>query len=307
MNFSFSHPQYLFLLFVIPLLFVIHFFSLNYKKKVALRFANFKAIANIQGVEFFSKNIVVLILSLFLLLGLIFMVSGLTLHVTREATSFSFMIAVDSSISMSANDLVPDRIGAAKQTAKAFVDEAAVDVKIGILSFAGGSRIEQDIIIDKLEIKNAIDGIQLDTFGGTDLYEALFTSANLLKPETNRAIILLSDGQVNVGEDIEDIIAYLNRNDIIVNVIAMGTLQGGAMGGILSKVDEDTLKSVAYNTGGVYFTAESGEELSDAFSEILQKTERKVSIGLSNYLLFFSLLVFLLIFFLTNTKYMSFP
>ena len=45
MNIFFLYPQYLYFLFAIPLLFLIHFFALNYKRKVALRFANFDAIA----------------------------------------------------------------------------------------------------------------------------------------------------------------------------------------------------------------------------------------------------------------------
>jgi len=307
MDFSFSHPQYLFLLFLIPLIFVIHFFSLSYKRKIALKFANFKAIANVQGVDFFSKNIVVLVLSFFIVLCLVFAISGLTLHTVREATSFSFVIAIDSSLSMSANDLVPDRITAAKNTAKFFVDETSSDTKTGVISFSGGSYIEKELTTKKDEIKRAIDNIELHSYGGTDLFEAISSSINLLEGENNKAIILLSDGQLNAGEDIETIIYYANKNDAIIHVIAMGTKTGGMMGTILSKLDEDTLKSIAYNTNGIYFTAESGEDLSEAFMQILQQTERKVSIQLDNYLLLFSIFLFILVFFLINTKYMNFP
>jgi Ca-activated chloride channel homolog len=307
MEFSFSHPQYLFLLFLIPLIFVIHFFSFNYKRKIALKFANFKAIANVQGVDFFSKNVVVLIISLLLVLSLVFSISGFTIHVLREATSFSFVLAIDSSSSMSANDLVPDRITAAKETAKLFVDQTAADTRIGVVSFSGGSYIEKELTENKNEVKKAIDEIQLNSPGGTDLFDGVFTSTNLLDSEKNKAIVLLSDGQINAGDDIETIIYYANQNNVIVNVIAMGTKTGGAMGSVLSKLDEDTLKSIAYNTGGTYFTAESGQELSTAFSQILQKTERKVAINFNNYLLLFAIFLFILIFFLINTRYMNFP
>src|SRR3972149_2797927 len=307
MEFSFSHPQYLFLLFLIPLIFIIHFFSLSYKKKVALKFANFRAIANVQGVDFFSKNIVVLIFSFFTILSLVFAISGLTFHTLRQATSFSFVIAIDSSLSMSANDLVPDRISAAKSTARIFVDETSPDTKIGVVSFAGGSYIEKELTINKDEVKRAIDDIELYSYGGTDLFEAVHTSTNLLDGESDKAIILLSDGQVNAGDEIQNIVYYANKNEVIVNVIAMGTKAGGVMGNVLSKLDEDNLKAVAYNTNGVYFTAESGEALSDAFSDILQKTERKVSIELKDYLLLLCLFFFILVFFLVNTKYMNFP
>lgn len=307
MEFSFSHPQYLILLFLIPLIFTIHFFSFNYKKKVALKFANFRAIANVQGVDFFSKNVVILILSVLFILSLVFAVSGLTIHILREATSFSFVMAIDSSLSMSANDLVPDRMTAAKETAKIFVDETSADTKMGIISFSGGSYIERELTANKDEIKRAIENIELHTYGGTDLFDAVFTSVNLLASEQNKAIILLSDGQINAGNDIDTIVYYANKNQVIVHVIAMGTKAGGIMGTILSKLDEDNLKAIAYNTGGIYFTAESGQDLSTAFTEILQKTERKVSIKLDTYLLFFCLFLFVLIFFLINTRYMNFP
>ena len=57
-EFTFLHPKFLFFLFAIPILFVIHFLSLTNRKKVALKFANFNAIARIQGIDFFSKNLV---------------------------------------------------------------------------------------------------------------------------------------------------------------------------------------------------------------------------------------------------------
>jgi Ca-activated chloride channel homolog len=307
MEFSFAHPQHLSFLFLIPLVFVIHFYSFNYKKKVALKFANFKAIANVQGVDFFSKNVVILILAILFILCMVFAVSGLTVHTWRQATSFSFVVTVDSSLSMSANDLIPDRITAAKQTAKVFVDETVSDTKIGIVSFSGGSYVEKELTTNKDEIKRAIDAIQLTTYGGTDLFDSIFTSVNLLNSEQNKAIILLSDGQINAGEDIDKAIYYANKNQVIVHVIAMGTKAGGAMGSVLSKLDEDNLKAISYNTGGIYFTAESGQDLSTAFSEILQKTDRKVSIYLDTYLFFFCLFLFILIFFLINTRYMNFP
>jgi Ca-activated chloride channel homolog len=307
MEFSFLHPQHLIFLFLIPLVFVIHFFSFNYKKKVALKFANFKAIANVQGVDFFSKNVVILILAILFILCMVFAVSGLTIHTWREATSFSFVMAIDSSLSMSANDLVPDRISAAKATANVFVDETVSDTRIGVVSFSGGSYIEKELTTNKDEVKRAINAIQLSNYGGTDLFDAVFTSVNLLNSEKNKAVILLSDGQINAGNDIDTIVYYANKNQVLVHVIAMGTKKGGAMGTVLSKLDEDNLKSIAYNTGGIYFTAESGQDLSTAFSEILQKTERKVSIYLDIYLFFFCLFLFILIFFLINTRYMNFP
>ena len=304
MIFTFSHPMYLFLLLIIPLIFIIHFYSLGNRKRVALKFANFDAIARIKGIDFFSKNITILFLSLFIILLITFAISGFTVHVFKEASSFSFIIAIDSSQSMEADDMLPSRLEVSKQTAIDFINTAPIGGKIGIVSFAGGSYIDQDLSTDKEEIKTSIDGIILSTFGGTDLYEAIITSSNLLQNEKNKAIILLSDGQINVGT-VEDAVDYANKNNIIVHTIAIGTKEGGITGYGISKLDEDSLKGLSYNTGGEHFNAEDKKILSQSFLDVLKLTRKSVSIDFTNYLLIFALAIFIFKFFLINTRYLN--
>lgn len=304
MIFSFSDPQYLFLLFTIPILLAIHFFSLNNRKKVALKFANFDAISRIQGIDFFSKNIIVLSLSLLIILSLILAISGLNVQVSKQSSSFSFVITIDASESMEANDLLPNRITAAKQTAIDFVNAVPIGVKLGVVSFAGNAYIINDMSEDKVEVKNSINNLKIEAWGGTDLYEAVITSTNLLHGEKYKAIILLSDGQINVGK-IEDIIGYAQDNDIIIHTIAVGTKEGGKTPYAISKLDEDYLKSISYNTGGKYFLAENKDALSQSFSEILKLTKKKVTIKLFAYLILFAIILFILNFFLSNTRYLN--
>ncbi len=304
MIFSFSHPQYLFLLFIIPIFFMIHFFSLGNRKRVALKFANFDAIARIQGVDFFSKNIVILSLSLLIIFSMVLAVSGLNVQVSKESSSFSFVIAIDASESMEADDFYPNRIAVAKQTAIDFINEAP-EIRVGIVSFSGNAYIDQDMSEDKVEVKNAINNIKIGGWGGTDLYEAVITSANLLEDEEYKAIILLSDGQINVGK-LDDIIDYAQKKDVIIHSIAIGTKEGGRTTYAISKLDEDSLKSVSYNTGGDYFLAENKEALSQSFLDILKLTKKKVSIRLSDYLVLFAIALFAIEFFLANTKYFNF-
>jgi len=304
MDFTFSHPQYLFLLFFIPLLFFMHFWALSSKKKRALKFANFEAIARIEGIDFFSKNVFILFLNVALILSLSFAISGLTLHTTKESSSFSYVIAIDSSQSMEANDLSPNRISVAKETAINFVDSAPLDIKMGIISFSGGSKIELDMTTRKDELKRAINEIKLSGYGGTDLYEAVLTSSNLLSKESFKSVILLSDGQINVG-NIDDAINYAKDNNALVHTIGIGTKEGGETEYGISKLDEDSLKSLAYNTHGVYFNAENKENLSQSFLDILKLTKRRVSIELFDYLVLFSIALIILEFVLSNTKYVN--
>ena len=305
-EFTFLYPRYLFFLFAIPLLFFIHFLSLSSKKKVALKFANFDAISRIQGIDFFSKNLVMLFLNLFILFFIIMAVSGLTLHVLKEASSFSFVIAIDNSESMEADDLTPNRLEASKRMAIEFVDIVPFGTPLGVISFSGSSFIESSLTEDREIIKKVIDKIELSSIGGTDLYEAVITSTNMLVGQENKAIILLSDGQINVGS-LEDVFDYANDHDVLINTIAIGTKEGGATSIAISKVDEDSLKSVAYNTGGTFFSAVDEESLSESFSNILELTERKVSIPLFSYLLISVVILFVIGFFLSNTRYLNLP
>ena len=302
--FSFTHAQYLFLLFLIPFFFMIHFFSLQNRKKVALRFANFDAISRIRGIDFFSKNIVILFLNLLIILLLILSISGLSVQVTKEASSFSFVIAVDTSESMLADDFSPNRITAAKEIAKDFIDLIPQGGRIGVVSFSGNAYIEQDMSDDKIEIKNSINRIETKAWGGTDLYEAVITSSNILKEEENKAVILLSDGQINVG-NLNDIIEYSQKKEVLIHTIAVGTEEGGNTPYAISRLDKDSLSALSYNTGAKSFLAENREELLNSFSEVLDVTERKVNIKMANYLTLLVIFLFSFEVFLLNTRYLN--
>ena len=151
-------------------------------------------------------------------------------------------------------------------------------------------------------IKDAIKGIESSEISGTDIGEAVITGTNLLKGEESKAIILLSDGQINVG-NIEEIITYANDNDLAIHTIAIGTEQGGETSFGVSKLDEDSLKSLAYNTGGAFFRALDKKELSSSFNSAIQVTRKKVGINLSNYLLIAAILVFTFEYFLVSSRY----
>lgn len=306
MYLTFTHPVYLFFLFFIPIIFFIHLVTLKSKKRKALRFANFEAIARIRGIDFFSKNITVLFFTTGIIFLLILSASGLTLHTQLEASSFSFVLTIDSSQSMEADDMPPSRLKVAKDTAIEFVDSAPVSTEIGVVSFYGIALIEQDLTNDKELVKGAVKDVQISILGGTDLYEAVITSTNLLKGEDSRAIILLSDGQVNVG-GIQGAINYANDNDVIIHTIGIGTEEGGKTSYGLSKLDEDSLKALAYNTEGKFFRVENKQELSNSFTEIMGLTKKKVSIDISDYLIIISIVLFVIEYLLINTRYRLFP
>ncbi len=299
---SFLYPRYLLFLFLIPLFIFIHIVSLKAAKGTALRFANFEAIARIRGVDIISKNIVILSLSILIILFSILALSGLTLHTVINASSNSFVLAIDTSKSMEANDISPNRLEAAKAAALNFVDNSPFGTRLGVVSFSGTAFIEQAVTDDKGLVKGAISNIVLSNVGGTDVNEVVITGTNLLEKEDSKAIILLSDGQINVGS-VEDAVKYATDNNVIIHTIAVGTEEGGETSYGLSKLDEESLTALSYNTNGEFFRARDIDELSDSFSNAIEKTSRSIGIDLTRYLLIASILLFALEYYLINTKY----
>ncbi|UCD03646.1 MAG: VWA domain-containing protein, partial [Candidatus Woesearchaeota archaeon] len=137
MEIRFSDPEYLRILIIIPIIIAFHFFSVNYKKRRALNFANFDAIERITGTELISKNIVLLVLNIVIATVLIFSAAGLTLWYAEPVSSFNYVIGIDSSKSMEADDFYPNRLEFAKATAIDFVRSLPDTTNVGVISFSG--------------------------------------------------------------------------------------------------------------------------------------------------------------------------
>lgn len=304
MEITFTHPQFLILLFVIPLFILIHFIGIKTRKKNALVFANFDAIARIKGIDFFSKNMGALFLSIVVAALLVLSVSGMTIHRSMSSSSFSFILAIDVSKSMEAQDLVPNRLEAAKEFAEKFVENAPYGTRMGIVSFSGNAFIEQEMTSDKTQLESAISNIQISNIEGTDISEVLVTSTNLLRDEGVRAIVLLSDGMLNTGT-IQEGIDYAKKYDVVVDSAAVGTSEGGKVYYGVSNVDKDALKSLAYNTGGNFFEVSNSTYFSKLPNDVFKLTMKNVSTDLSFYLSIAALIVFAAEFVLLNLRYRS--
>ena len=306
MEIFFTQQYYLALLIILPIMILIHFISIKLKKKDALRFANFDALARIKGIDIYSKNLTILVLSCLIFFLLVSSLSGATVRLNKAMSNFSFVIAIDSSQSMGANDINPSRIEAAKRTALSFVDSAPLGTRIGVVSFSGNAIIEQLVTDDVSLVKAAIPRISITDASGTDVREAVVTSVNLLINEPNKAIILLSDGQINVGT-IDQAVDYAARYGVVVNTVSIGTKEGGQTPYGFSKIDESSLKALSYNTGGNYTEGVDSTKLEEAFSSSLDLKTGPVSINLSRYLILVSLILLVFEYVLINTRYRVFP
>lgn len=293
MYISFTHPLYLVFLFAIPILIFFHFYGLKNIRGKSLRFANFEAIARIKGIDLYSKNIFLLAFNILFIILLVFALAGFTLYREVEASSFSFVIAIDNSESMSASDLKPSRIDTARKTATDFVNTLPYESYLAVVSFSGDSYIEQELTKNKQALKYAIENIEISEVGGTDVLEAISTATKILRKEENKAVILLSDGQINVGS-VDEAVDYAKYNEVMVHAIGIGTVEGGEVSYGLSKLDEESLKSLAYSTEGRYFNVKDKTEMESSFAQIIGATRKLGSVNLSIYLIIITIALFVL-------------
>jgi Ca-activated chloride channel family protein len=303
----FYKPQYLFLLFLIPLIVFLHINSLRTSKTRAIKFANFDAIARISGVEVFSKNLTILYLNILIIVLLVLSISGMNLTTEVNASKLSFVIAIDSSISMAAQDVLPTRFEAAKKAGIDFLQMVPQETRMGVVSFSSNSVIEQEVTSDKSLIKNAIGNIQLKSSGGTDAINALITSSNLLASEETRAIIFISDGGINTNS-VQELVDYANNNRVSIYTLGVGTLAGGNdTNGGEYKLSEDTLKILAESTGGKYYNIANLDNFYSSLDNIIQTVRKKIVLDMSFYLLSLALLLIVITFYITNNRYRIFP
>jgi|TARA_B100002003_G_scaffold150436_1_gene139470 Ca-activated chloride channel family protein len=319
---TFTNPVYLWTLLLIPFIILTHILTLKYIKTAALKFSNFEAIERVSKGKFLgksykrlfrNKNIFLLFLRLMVYILLILSVTGTTLWYTGKASDFDFILAIDTSTSMLADDFDVTRLEAAKESAIVFVDSVVGQSDIGVVSFASTVFIDKEPTADKREVKEIINQLNIKESGGTNVGDALIISSNLLagdeSSQKSKVIVLLTDGQSNIGTPIDIAVDYAKTREIIVHTIGIGTEEGGKLFGldILSKLDEESLKEIASQTNGRYFRAESKDTLENTFKEIASFTERSISLNITWILLITALILLALEWVLIHTIYRIVP
>lgn len=318
MYLTFENPEYLWYLLSIPLLIVSHYAFLKYSRRKAMRFANFEALKKVTNQNIMTKNNLVLLTRMIILFSLILAIASTTLWYEGYTNENDFVIAIDSSSSMTASDLNPTRLEAAKEYSKQFIDRIQSDSEIGLITFSGASFIERVPTRNKAFLKMAVNDIEPAHVGGTNIADAIVTSTNLLLPsERGRTIILLTDGSNTasyfIKDPIKEGISYAQNNNAKIYTIGLGS-DTGPIGylpeyyNISAVYDESVLLRLANETGGKYYDAKNNAELQAAFNEILESSNKAyIGIDLGPGLLIFALALIFLEWGLISTRFRAMP
>lgn len=227
----------------------------------------------------------------------------------REAT---VMLVIDTSGSMRAKDLKPSRIEAAQQAAQQFIQDKPSRLRVGLVTVAGTAALaqapteERDALLKALEylplqygsalgtgllvsLEALLPGADIDAqkiineaseMGGkkaSDMGKSLDDKA---KPATesstgrgkNMAIVLMSDGQSNMGPELLKMAELAAKHEVKVYTVGIGTTEGDVVHiqgrSMRVKLEDEALQKVSALTQGEYFKADSTEGLKNVYDKL---------------------------------------
>lgn len=325
----FQHTSYLLLLAAIPLLVLLYYFVLRWKKRTIKKIGDERLvkelIKNYSPQRYAVK---------FVLVASVFVLGVLALANLRRPggvekvnrSGIDIMIALDVSKSMLADDVKPNRLERAKQSVTKLIDKLSND-RLGIVLFAGRSYLQMPLTSDHGAAKMYLSSANTDVVPtqGTVINDALkmcYASFNP-KEKKYKAVVLISDGEDH-DEGAIQTAGQMSENGIIINTVGIGSPQGAtfmdeltnqpkkdnAGNIVISKLNEEELKKIAAEGKGAYQLFTNTDDLVSKLESQLENMDQRTitedsQVNYMNYFPYFlaaALILLLLEFFLSETK-----
>lgn len=293
--FRFANHEYLYLLFILPVL-VVGFILLNIQKlKSVKKLGDLKLIKRLMP-ELSLKRSYLKFWLIFAVIVFGIVVAARPQFGTKiekvDKKGIELVIAIDVSNSMLARDVNPDRLSKAKQILTRIIDERKDD-KVAIVVFAGEAYVQLPMTSDIQSAKIFLENIDpsLVPVQGTVIGSAINIAMNSFTndKEVDKSIILITD-----GEDHEDNGVQLAEQaasaGIQINVVGIGTPEGSPIpvsatsnemkkdneGNIVvTKLNEEMCKQIAQAGKGMYVRADNSNNALKSLQAELDKLQKK--------------------------------
>ena len=288
--FRFEHPDYLYLLFLLPAFIILFVYAMYIKKRNLKSFGNIKTIDVLMldaspAKQYLKFGLLFTALALFILT-----VAGPQFGSKLETVKkqgIEVVICLDVSNSMLSNDVSPSRLDRAKQLLSRLIDNLNND-KIGLIVYAGDAFVQLPITSDYISAKMFLSSINptLVPVQGTAIGAAINLAMKSFTPNENteKSIILITDGENHEDDAIGATKAAAERN-IQVNVLGIGSIQGGPIpvpgtntyqrdnegNMIITKLNEQMCQDIAIAGNGIYARTDNTNNALRALQKELDK------------------------------------
>ena len=148
--------------------------------------------------------------------------------VTSEASGIQVLVAVDTSLSMLAEDVQPSRIEKAKSEL-ALLFDGLQSQRVGVIAFAGKAQLVCPLTTDNDAAKSMLERVSVGMIPqpGTAIGDALDLAAKLLgRYPGKKAVVLITDGEDRRGDPLSAVKAASDAG-IKLYIIGVGTPEGG--------------------------------------------------------------------------------
>jgi len=291
-------------LLVIPGLYFLYYKIISKKRKEAIKFSNVEFIKSAIGNKRKSQRDLWLFCLSLATIG--FMIIGFANpHIPLEQSKegVNVVLVIDVSGSMQATDYEPDRLEAAKNSAKILVESLLPKDNVGIIIFETGATTAAYLSPNKDKVLEKLSNIA-PTNGETAIGDGLSLGIDMATSIQNKkkVVILLSDGVSNAGViSPSEAISFAKSNSIQVYTIGLGS-EGKTVLGYdffgrpqYAELDEDTLKAIAEQTGGKYFKSVDINTLNEIYQNISTDIKReKEETNIKDWFFVFALGMFFL-------------
>ena len=176
------------------------------------------------------------------------------------AEPLTTMLVIDISGSMDKNN----KLTAAKDAAKAYVNQMRAGDQAGLMTFDTKTYYVQPVTTDTAALTSAID--ELKTGGDTAMFDALVEAEkNLSSIPGRKAIIVLADGLDNHSQNtVDSVIEQIGPSGLTISTVGFGDASTASQSGL----DEAALKSLAERSGGLYSFAADSQSLSALYQQL---------------------------------------
>ena len=168
---SFLAPQLLLGLLLVPVAIGAYIWTQRRRSRYAVRFTNLELLANLAPKRPGWRRHLPPALYLAAIGGLLFALARPTMLVNVPREDATVILGIDVSGSMTAVDVSPTRLDAAKSAATAFLDQLPAGVRVGLVAFSSQPRTLVEPTADRQTVRTAIDGLVAK--GGTAMGDAL--------------------------------------------------------------------------------------------------------------------------------------
>ena len=241
-----------------------------------------------------TKAILICVSILFIMIALIRPQWGFEWQEVKRS-GLDILIAIDTSKSMLAEDVKPNRLVRSKLAVKDLIKKLRGD-RIGLIAFAGSAFTQCPLTVDYNGFMLSLDALNVNIIpkGGTSITSAIKTALDSYEGGMNKykVLVIITDGEDHGGNAVE-LAKQAGEAGIKIFTIGIGTTEGELIpvvddsgnrtylkdrkGNVVkSRLDESTLKEIALNTGGSYVKATHTEfGLDTIYEEKLSKMEKR--------------------------------